>query len=227
MKYFGGKFHSRKAISAILKLLRKPGQTYFEPFVGGAWVMQEMDGPRIACDAHEALINFYKGCRLGWTPPSTFTEGEYNAIKKLRNVNDPLTAFVGFECSFGGKYFRGWARGNNFYLRALNGLQKQRPLLKDIKFLDAADYTKHNPTNMLIYCDPPYANTANYSTGKFNSAQFWDVMRWWSVNNTVIISEYSAPKDFECIHQHVILLSVRSTKGREPRIEKLFMHRGF
>jgi site-specific DNA-adenine methylase len=60
MTYFGGKFNSRKKISAILKFFRKPGQIYFEPLIGGAWVMQEMDGTRIACDIHTGLINMYR-----------------------------------------------------------------------------------------------------------------------------------------------------------------------
>lgn len=50
MQYLGGKSKTRKQISAFLESVRKPDQTYFEPFVGGAWVLQEMRGKRIASD---------------------------------------------------------------------------------------------------------------------------------------------------------------------------------
>ena len=36
MRYLGGKSKIRKQVAAVLEMLRLPGQTYFEPFVGGA-----------------------------------------------------------------------------------------------------------------------------------------------------------------------------------------------
>jgi len=39
MQYFGGKARLAGAISGILKERLQAGQTYLEPFVGGAWVL--------------------------------------------------------------------------------------------------------------------------------------------------------------------------------------------
>lgn len=44
MQYLGGKSKIRKQIASFLESLRKPNQVYFEPFVGGGWVLQEMSG---------------------------------------------------------------------------------------------------------------------------------------------------------------------------------------
>lgn len=92
---------------------------------------------------------------------------------------------------------------------------------------ESKSYLDYSPEGMIIYCDPPYANTdtGGYraNKGKFDSGLFWETMRDWSKNNTVIISEYVAPDDFKCIAefpQHVS--SVRSSKGREKITERLF-----
>ena len=228
MKYLGGKFYNRKQIARVLELLRKPGQTYFEPFCGGGWVLQEMTGRRIACDKHEALINMYKAIQTGWNPPPTFTEDEYNTYKIVRNPKDPMTAFVGFGCSFGGKYYGGFASkanaARNYYEENRRWLLNVRPALRDVQFFPAASYNWHRPDGMLIYCDPPYSDTTEYSAGSSNNAEFWQTMREWSARNTVVVSEYKAPPDFTCIWQREIKLSVRSKSGCEPRIEKLFMY---
>jgi DNA adenine methylase len=80
----------------------------------------------------------------------------------------------------------------------------------------------------LIYCDPPYKNTTQYgATGDFDADAFWSVVRRWSMNNTVFISEYVAPDDFKCVWQHETRLEIRNKNNvREPRIEKLFQWKG-
>ena len=48
-------------------------------------------------------------------------------------------------------------------------------------------------------------------------------MRNWSKNNTVIISEYEAPNDFECIKEINTKTDIRNRSGkRENRVERLF-----
>ena len=56
MQYLGGKSKIRKHIASFLESVRKPEQIYFEPFCGGAWVLQEMTGKRTASDGNKALI---------------------------------------------------------------------------------------------------------------------------------------------------------------------------
>ena len=54
---------------------------YFEPFVGGGWVLQEMSGDRIASDGNKALIAMYQALQDGWIPPDFVSEDEYNQVK--------------------------------------------------------------------------------------------------------------------------------------------------
>ncbi len=57
-------------------------------------------------------------------------------------------------------------------------------------------YLDYTPDNMLIYCDPPYSNTKEYTSVRgFDSALFWSTMIQWAQNNTVFVSEYSVPDD--------------------------------
>lgn len=75
----------------------------------------------------------------------------------------------------------------------------------------------------LIYCDPPYANTSGYRSGDFDSAAFWQRVRWlegWG--HTVIVSEYAAPDDFSCVWQQSVKANLRTRNGAESRTERLF-----
>ena len=77
----------------------------------------------------------------------------------------------------------------------------------NIDFIDSSSYDTFNPEGFLIYCDPPYkGNKLGISTSYFQSfdhSYFWNVMRKWSKNNLVIISESIAPKDFKKIRNFI------------------------
>jgi len=225
MMYLGGKSRLAKPIAEFLESVRC-GMPYFEPFVGGGWVLQEMSGVREACDAHPALIAMYQALQKGWLPPERITEEEYAAARTLPD-SDPLKAFVGFGCSFGGKWFGGYARGGvcSYAATTRRSLLRQLPKIKDVRFHDARSYATFNPHMRLIYCDPPYAGTTGYSQGAFDSAAFWNCVREWSLGNLVVVSEYAAPPDFVCVKEYPTTLRLRSKDGRAPRTEKLFMHK--
>ena len=55
------------------------------------------------------------------------------------------------------------------------------------------------PDGAIIYCDPPYKGTAEYSEGSFDHAKFWQWAREQSKTHKVYISEYQAPEDFKKI----------------------------
>jgi len=233
MQYFGGKFRTRKQLAAFLHGLNRLKPTkYFEPFVGGAWVLQEVKAiSRTASDGNKSLITLYKHLQNGWIPPENISEEDYSYYKMHKDPTDPMTAFVGFGCSFGGKWFDGYAKGRpeqpNYAASAKRTLLKQLPLIKDVEFVDGL-FHEHNPTGCLIYCDPPYQGTTNYGAfSGFNHNLFWQTMRSWSENNTVVISEYAAPDDFVCVKEMSSLMGMSSDiKGlRLNRIEKLFMLR--
>ena len=227
MQYFGGKFKIAKDIVVVLEQYRKPNQLFVEPFVGAANIVSRMTGERHAYDIHKELIAMYKALQKGWIPPETLSKDEYDYIRS--NGTDKLKAFAGFGCSFGGKYFGGYAkniRADNYARNARNSLLRKIKTMQDVKF-ECKDYRKLEYENVLIYCDPPYANTTKYKVGDFDSEAFWQWCRDMSKTNTVIISEYIAPADFKCIWQKKIKTEIRTmATGREDRIEKLFVYCG-
>ena len=231
MQYLGGKSKIRKQIAAFLESLRKPNQVYFEPFVGGGWVLQEMSGDRIASDGNRALIAMYQALQDGWVPPDFVSEDEYNQVKLDCDKNSPMLAFCGFGCSFAGRWFGGYARSERLDCYAATSKQsllKQLPLIKDVEF-EHRLFHEWSPKNALIYCDPPYQGTTQYGAfDGFDHELFWQTIRDWVNNgNTVVVSEYNAPDDFVCVKEMTsqMGLSVGNTTNRPKRVEKLFMHK--
>lgn len=224
MRYLGGKSRIANKIGTYLESVRE-GREYLEPFVGAAWVLQEMSGKRTASDSNSALITMWKALQEGWVPPENITENMYASYKEAQNPTDPLTAFIGIGCSFGGKWFGGYARSaeRNYCTNARNSLLRQLPKIKDVLFKDR-DYRNWIPYNCLVYCDPPYQGTTGYKD-KFDHEVFWSTMREWSKNNTVIISEYKAPEDFECVLEIPTKTDMRVAGKQESRIEKLFQYK--
>ena len=226
MQYLGGKSKTRKQISAFLESVRN-GKEYFEPFVGGAWVLQEMSGKRIASDGNKALIAMYKALQNGWIPPTFVSEEEYQQVRKANNPADPMTIFCGIGCSFAGKLWGGYARseGKTCYAQTShNSLMKQLPKIKDVQFVDGL-FNEHSPKDMLVYCDPPYQGTTQYGAfSGFDHLTFWDTMREWSKNNTVVVSEYNAPDDFKCVAEFISQMGMTTGNERPKRTEKLFIY---
>ena len=232
MRYLGGKSKIRKQVADVLEMLRLPGQTYFEPFCGGAWVLQEMTGPRIASDGNAALVTMYRALQARWMPPARVSEDEYRAIYARNDPSDPITAFSNFGCSFGGNWGAGYARtpgdGRNYASNARNSLLKQLPKIQDVEFRYGV-FTDHAPDGMLVYCDPPYQGAATYDgCPPFDHGMFWDMARFWSMNNTVVVSEYTAPDDFNCVAEFPSKMGLRTGPNAEQhvRTERLFMWGG-
>jgi len=230
IRYFGGKTRTCKQIAEILNEHRKEGQIFLSPFIGGAWVESLLSSPKECYDKHPYLIAMYKELQNGWLPPTTLTKKEYDYIKNNPDDKPYLTGFVGFGCSFAGKWFGGYAKDSsnrNYCLNAHNSILKKLDNLQDTYF-DCKDYKELKPEGYLIYCDPPYEGTTQYSktlVGDFNSNEFWELMRQWSINNTVIISEYNAPDDFKCIWSKEVKLDMRDSENKKKaRVEKLYTY---
>lgn len=224
MMYLGGKARIAKDIVSVLNEYRKPNQLFVEPFVGAANIISRMNGERHAYDNHRELIELYRALQSGWIPPSELTEQESNALK-TEEKELHLKAFAGFGCSFGGKYFGGYARNNrgrNYCGDAKRTLLRAIAKMQNVKF-GCKDYRDIEYNNALIYCDPPYEKTTKYTTGSFDSNTFWQWCRDMQARgNTVIVSEYKAPDDFECIWSKNVKLGLRTKNGCEVRVEKLF-----
>ena len=82
------------------------------------------------------------------------------------------------------------------------------------------------PKDAIVYCDPPYNNTATYAEWWFNHKEFWDYVRELSKTNKVFVSEYTAPKDFRVIYefsQKSCLQWWSQSHNNQPN-EKLFIY---
>lgn len=227
MRYMGGKFKIRKAIGEFINR-NLEDRDYYEPFVGAAWVLSEVKAEnRFASDANHWLITMWKALQDGWVPPDEVSEELYNQYNKDKPIDDPMTAFVGFGCSFGGKWFGGYARGGsiNYAQTAKNGLLKQIINIQSAQF-SFHSYDELSPHNALIYCDPPYKNTTGYgAVGTFRHDDFWQRVREWSKDNIVLVSEYDAPEDFVCVLELRSRMGLRNIKkDQEDRAEKVFAH---
>jgi len=227
MQYMGSKNRIAKHILPIMLAERKPEQWWVEPFVGGANMIDKVDGKRLGNDSHEFLISLLTAISHGYIPPYDISKELYYSIKSNpQDHTKELVGFVGFLCSFGNKWWGGYASnsdGRNYATVAVRSLVKQAKNLSGVVFKCGSFLELEIPNNSLIYCDPPYANTCKYA-GEFNHDMFWDWCRKQTeMGHTVFISEYSAPNDFVCIKevQHVTNLD---KNGKDQRIEKLFRY---
>lgn len=223
--YQGGKMRIGRRIYNELKHYDK-GQPYFEPFIGMAGVMinfakESSKRELIACDINTDLIEFWKAIRSGWKPPSECSREEYNLLKDAEP--SALRCFIGIFASYSCSWFNGYRlqQGNRYLEEATRGLAKMTSINK-VNFLDSASYDSFNPKGMLIYCDPPYKGNKLNSKyfHNFDHDHFWQTMREWSLFNTVIISETTAPDDFECIWESHSNCNTRYSNKKY--VEKLF-----
>lgn len=138
---------------------------------------------------------------------------------------------VGFLASYNGRFFDGGYAGivhtksgtvRDYYDEAKRNVLSQRLAVEDVTFL-CNDYAELSPRSMVVYCDPPYYGVKQYATSKgFDHDKFWDVMRKWSKNNVVLISESSAPEDFKIIWEKKVTRTQDNAK-RVGATERLFM----
>ena len=76
------------------------------------------------------------------------------------------------------------------------------------------------PDNAVVYCDPPYANTARY-IGDFAHAKFYDWLR--RQDRPIYVSEYAMPEDFVRIAERVKSVTL-SAKIVNKAVERLYVH---
>lgn len=232
MKYMGSKNRIAKYILPIILKDRQPNQYYVETFCGGCNTIDKVDGLRIANDSHFYLIEMFKALQDGWVPPTYVSEHEYKTIKNVPEAYQPwLVGFVGFGCSYSGKWWGGFARNvskdaptRNYCNESKRNLLKQTPNIKGIEFHNKSYIDLEIPVNSIIYCDPPYKGVTGYKD-KFDHEVFWEWCRKMSKSgHKVFISEYNAPEDFKCVWSKEICSSLTKDTGSKKGIEKLFIY---
>ena len=235
MKYMGSKNRIAKHLLPImLSECEKHGITkWVEPFVGGANMIDRVPDSfeRIGYDVNEYIISMFNSLKDGFVPKDYYTKEEYVSIKNNKDSDKGLTGYVGFNCSYSGKWFGGFAgivntKGGirNYQAEAKKNVLNQVRNLSDVDFI-CESYENLDFENCLIYCDPPYQNTTGYKTGSFNHDKFFEWCREQAKKNVVFVSEYEAPDDFECVWSQEVKSSLSANGvagGNKVSVEKLF-----
>lgn len=227
MRYLGGKSKIGKKIASVILAATPRRELYVEPFFGGGGSFAHI-GPAfsecIVSDVHEDLMLMWQAIQAGWTPPTNVTEDEY---KSLRHAEpSALRGFVGFGCSFGGKWFGGFARGGgqNYAAESTRNAMRVSVKLGVTNILRKSFFDLNIPTNAVAYLDPPYKMTTGYANG-LDHIRFWDHAKSISKDGAhVFVSEYHAPDDWSCVAEFSHSKSVTRVGSRPVSIERLFVH---
>ena len=231
MKYMGSKARIAKHILPIILKDRKEGQWYVEPFVGGANMIDKVNGNRIGADVNPYLIMALELVRdnphLIPRSNSEYTKEMYLAARNS-DLSSPVDCFAMFNYSFGATFKGSWAqnsRGSDYVKECVKNVLAQSDQLQGC-ILQCSSYDELSiPNQSVIYCDPPYASTFKYKgTNPFNHDKFWQWCRDKVAEGyKVFVSEYNAPDDFVCVWSKEIN-SNANAKATSRAIEKLFVH---
>lgn len=179
-------------------------------------------------DKHKYLIALYQGLKNGYSLPDDISEQEYRYVKEHQEDDPILSGFVGFGCSFGGKWFGGYGRSKN----RSHAAESKRALIRDMALLKNAEFICKDyrdvslPDGCVIYADPPYNNTTGYVNEKFDSNAFWEYAREVSKTHLMFISEQTAPDDFVSIWEKPFTRTLDVNKNNQFKVtEKLFVHK--
>lgn len=214
LAYAGGKIRTAKHVVPILKKLRKSGQLYFEPFAGMGSIGLHMENPRLFNDIDPDVCAIWRGAIAGFTPSHYAPNKElYNRLRRRAPKRPGFQeAFNRIACCYGGYKGTSYCPGN--YPHGVKRFNKMKEKAVGAR-ISWHDYRHIKPRNCLIYCDPPYENsTLKYSGNRFRTDEFWELMREWSKDNIVVISERQFPDDFRVILKTPIYRTMAST-GRE------------
>jgi len=248
MKYVGSKNRISKELSPIIQsYINKETNGYFEPFVGGGNMIDKIKcDKKIGMDNHEALIELLKYSQnLSNELPEHISEEEYIRVRdNKKDYPSWYVGLVGFCSTYSARYFEGYARSKksdgtprDMSNEAIRNLEKQRANLQNIEFscmsfesIDASSYEGY-----VIYCDIPY-DIKRYSPKKYYKSNFdYNKFYGWcselSKHNTVLVSEYNMPKEFnEVAFEEIWSKKTKATNSsykksgdNMERVEKLFL----
>ena len=111
MKYMGSKNKYSIELIKILVADRYDGQYYIEPFCGGCGILNKVGGNRIGNDINPYLVSLLIALQNGWIPPIEISEELYKNIQKNKDeYPKELVGYVGFQLSYGAKFFGGYRR---------------------------------------------------------------------------------------------------------------------
>lgn len=232
----GSKARFAKDILSVMRKDIDAAGLYIEPFAGGMNMIanvKEID--RVANDSNPYLIAMFQELQKGWCPPEYVSKDEYEDIRNNKDTPLHIRGWVGFNCSYSGKWFGGFAGKTNTKQGVRNYQDEaRRNVLNQMTNLEGVVFTNKNyidlviPENSVVYCDPPYFGTTKYFED-FNHNVFWEWARRVARNSKVFVSEYSAPQDFTCVWEKQVSSSLSAngvSGGNKISKEKLFVLEG-
>ena len=231
MRYVGGKSKIAPAIAKIIN--SEGGGTFISLFCGSCAVECKVEGfDKIICnDKHPYLIALYRALQNGYEPPDVVSEEEYRYARLHKDEDKARAGFIGFACSFGGKWFGGYARAKKsvrgYAHEGKVSLERQLPFLREMEFV-CGDYKDVPvPDGSVVYADPPYFGTTKYKYG-IDHDEFWEYMRSLAKRGCkVFVSEQTAPPDFKCVWEKQLKRTLDLNKNNLfTATEKLFTWEG-
>lgn len=233
MKYMGSKARYAKELLPIILSGAQPGQVYVEPFVGGANMIDKAPATllRIANDKNHYIIALYQALQAGWIPPEEVSEAEFRTIRFDKEAFPPyLVGFAGIACCYGGRWFKGYQRGENrdgtprrYVAETRSALLKQLPRLKDVLFVSRDYRDLFIAGGSIVYCDPPYVGAVAPYVYRVYHDEFW---RWCDSlvvrGCRVYVSEYNAPPHWTCVWKKEVGTSLGERVHGETVFERLF-----
>ena len=231
MRYMGSKAKYVKHIVPILMEGHDQTKPYVEPFLGGGNLFSEVPAKiKVGSDTASYAVALLSALSVGWQPPDVLSEEDYKSIKSTPEKYEPaLVGFAAYSCSYAGKFWGGYARGNNlkgvprnFAAEQRRGLLTQAKGLTGSKILMSSYLDLDIPNGATVYCDPPYANTTGYQ-GSFAHEVFWD---WCEAlvhkGCRVFVSEYTAPSSWSVVWEKQVNNSLTKDTGSKKAVERLF-----
>jgi len=234
--YHGGKQRIGKALAEVIvgEIGSFEIKGYCEPFCGMLGVYQNipelLHDPNIeykAGDMNESVVKMWKAAQTGWTPPTTYSEKQYNRLKVSKSTS-AVKGFIGHQLSYGGIFFGGYAPlygGSASSVKQSIKVKKIAEKLGHVVFTHGS-YTQFSDLKgYVIYCDPPYVGTqCKYKGGRFNTEAFteWCVMM--AKDNIVFLSEYTSPDGNVSEVYSSKSKYIQLGKSEASGTEKLFMY---
>ena len=193
-------------------------------------MLRGVDNPRLGSDVQPFIVALMRAVRDGWEAPSNVSREEYRHIKDNRDLYPPcLVGFVGFACSFGGKWWGGYASNKENHNYAAAGSRVLRILGGDLQGASLVNRSYKDlviPPDSLVYCDPPYKDTtASWGTGTWDSEEFWEwATELGRAGHSVWVSEYSAPFSFQLIWEKAVPKSLVLHDVGDRTVEGLYKY---
>ena len=237
MVYQGSKNKLAKHLKPWIEMFLKPGMSYVEPFVGGANMIDKIEwDSKYGFDINSNLIALLQHFQNSQQDYIYICRDKWKEAKDMckNGVVNWYIGYVGFICSFCGKYFDGYgnreiAPDRDLNKERYNNILKQssQEQFKNIIF-DTANYKDLQIYNSVIYLDPPYKNTRVYNQiGKFNHNELWEKCKEWKQNgNTILLSELQAPDDnWICLWEKPYKFMLGTSTSKDVT-ERLYLYVG-